>query len=215
MMQHNVKVSFVLSIFIAILAAIASAEGLFLSGLYRDNLLVISAWKGNDLVTLFIMVPILVTALFLSARGSQRALLVWMGALDYMLYNYAFYLFAGAFNWFFLVYTASLGLSIFALIFGLVSLDASTFAQRFRSKTPVKWIAGYMLLSALGLSIVYLAQSIGFIFTRQLPAVVTRTNHPTSIVFALDLTLLIPVMILGAIWLLQRKPWGLSGAEKS
>jgi heme/copper-type cytochrome/quinol oxidase subunit 4 len=37
---------------------------------------------------------------------------------------------------------------------------------------------------------------------------VTRTEHPTSIVFALDLTLLIHVMSLGAIWLLQRKPWG-------
>lgn len=34
----------------------------------------------------------LVVALILSRRGSQRAQLVWLGMLDYMLYNYAFYL---------------------------------------------------------------------------------------------------------------------------
>jgi hypothetical protein len=131
-----------------------------------------------------------------------------MGVLDYLLYNYAFYLFAAAFNPFFLIYTALLGLSMFALIFGLVGLDVQAIAKRFRSKTPINWIAGYMLFSAIGLSGVYLTQSIGFIFTGQLPAIVTRTEHPTSIVFALDLTLLIPVLSLGAIWLLQRKPWG-------
>lgn len=207
-MKNGFKTSLVLSFLIAILAIVASAGGLFLQGLYRDNQLVMSAWKGNDLVTLFVVVPILITALFFAMRGSQRSHLVWMGTLDYMLYNYAFFLFAASFNWFFLIYAAILGLSIFALIFGLVSLDASAIAHRFRTRTPIKWIAVYMLLSAIGLSVVYLAQSIQFIFTGQLPSTVIRTGHPTSIIFALDLTLLIPVMIVGAIWLLQRKPWG-------
>jgi hypothetical protein len=194
-----------LSAIVVILATIASAGGIFLNGLYRDNSFVISAWKGNDLVTLFIMVPILTVALILSRRGSQRAYLVWMGALDYMLYNYAFYLFAAAFNWFFLIYAALLGLSIFALLFGLVKINPGAIAQCFRAKTLWRWIVStYMLFSSIGLSVVYLAQSIGFIVTNQLPTVVTRTGHPTSIIFALDLTLL----ILGAIWLLQRQPWG-------
>jgi len=154
------------------------------------------------------MVPVLVAALVFSVRGSLRAQLVWMGALDYMLYNYAFYLFAAAFNWFFLVYAALLGLSIFALISGLVGLNVSEIAHRFHTRTPIKWIASYMLLSAIGPSVVYVVQSIGFILTGQLPSIISRTGHPTSIVFALDLTLLIPVMILGAIWLLQHEPWG-------
>jgi hypothetical protein len=208
MVPPHFRTAQTLSILIVFLTAIASAGGLFLSGLYRDNLLVMSAWKGNDLVTLFIAIPILVIALVLSRRGSQRAHLIWMGMLDYMLYNYAFYLFAAAFNKFFLVYAALLALSIFALIFGLANLNVEAIARRFRPTTPVKWIAGYMLLCAIGLSVVYLVQSIRFIFTGELPAVVTRTEHPTSVVFALDLTLLIPVMIVGAVWLLQRKPWG-------
>jgi hypothetical protein len=61
---------------------------------------------------------------------------------------------------------------------------------------------------------VYVGQSVGFIVTGQLPGIVVKTAHPTSMVFALDMTLVIPFFILGAIWLLQRKPWGylLAGA---
>lgn len=202
------KIATTLSILIAVLAAAASVGGLTIPGLYRDNLLVTSAWKGNDLVTLFLAVPLLVASLALSRRGSTRAFLVWMGVLDYMLYNYAFYLFGSAFNWFFLVYVALFGLAIFALIFGLSSLDLARLSRSIGPRMPVKWIAGYMLFVAAGLSAVYVAQTVNFLLTDVVPPIVVQTAHPTSVVFALDLTLLVPFLTLGAIWLLARKPWG-------
>jgi hypothetical protein len=128
--------------------------------------------------------------------------------LNYMLYNYAFYLFAAAFNWFFLIYVALFALSIFALIFGLVNIDANRIGQKFREKTPVKWISGYMLFVAVGLTTIYVIQSLGFVVTGQLPPIIVKTGHPTSVIFALDLSLLAPVFVLGAIWLWKRKPWG-------
>ena len=207
-MKPNLPVAYLLTVLIALLAIAASTGGLFLHGLYRDNLFVTSAWKGNDLVTLFVVVPLQLVALFLAVRGSLRAQLVWLGTLDYMLYNYAFYLFAATFNWFFLLYVALLGLSIFALIFGLVNLDIDAIGKRVRKGIPVRWIAGYMLLVAAGLTLIYTAQSIAFIFTGEVPPIVALSEHPTNIVFALDLTLLVPFLALGAFWLLQRKVWG-------
>jgi hypothetical protein len=204
----KLKPAWNLSILIAALAALASFGGLFLAGLYRDNDFVQSTWLGNDVVTLFLAVPILAGALIFARRGSLRAQLVWMGMLDYLLYNYAFYLFGAAFNAFFLLYVALFGLSIFALIFGLANLDANGIAEQFHPRTPVRLIAGYMLVVAAGLTTVYLAQSIGFIVTGDLPSIVARSGHPTSIVFALDLTLLIPFFALGAVWIVQCKPWG-------
>jgi len=153
-------------------------------------------------------VPILGAALIFSARGSVKAQLVSMGVLDFMLYNYAFYLFGTAFNALFLVYTALLGLAIFALIFGLANINASGTGQQFRAKTPVYWIGGYFLFVAAGLSAVYVMQSVGYIASGQMPGIVTLSGHPTSIVFALDLTLLVPWLVLGAVRLMQRKPWG-------
>jgi hypothetical protein len=208
MIQTKFKTTHILSISVVILTTIASAGGLLLDGLYRDNLFVTSAWKGNDVITLFVAVPLLVIALIYAKRGSQRAFLLWMGVLDYTLYNYAFYLFGAAFNWFFLIYTALLGLSIFALIFGLVNLDMNGIMQAVRERMPIKWIAAYMLFIATSLTAIYVLQSLGFIFTGEIPAIVTRTGHPTSIVFALDLTLLVPFLSLGAIWLLRHKAWG-------
>jgi len=208
MPETKLKPVTTLSILIAILASFVSAGGLLLDGLYRDNAFVTTTWLGNDAVTLFLAVPILVAATILSNRGSMKAQLIWMGALDYMLYNYAFYLFGAAFNGFFLIYAALLALSIFALIFGLIKLDVNGISQQVKKNAPVKWIGGYFLFVASGLGLVYLIQSIGFIFTEDVPAIVTMSGHPTNVVFALDLTLLIPWLILGALWLMKRQPWG-------
>lgn len=193
---------------IVLLAVIASAGGLFFTSVYRDNDFVKMTWLGNDAVTLFLAAPILVAALVFSQRGSLKAQLVWMGMLDYMLYNYAFYLFGTAFNVFFLIYVALLGLSIFALIFGLTNLDVNRISQQVRERMPVKWIGGYFLFVAFGLSAVYLSQSIGFIFTGQVPSIVTASGNPTNLIFALDLTLLVPWLVIGALWLVKRQPWG-------
>jgi hypothetical protein len=208
MSNTKLKSAYVLSAIIAVLALVASAGGLFIDGLYRDNALVTAGWYGNDLVTLAVAIPILVASLVLSVRGSERAQLVWLGMLDYTLYNFAFYLFGTAFNGFFLIYVTLFTLSIFALIFALANVDVNGIGQKFRTSTPGKWIAGYMVFVAVGLSVVYVAQSLGFIATGQLPQIVTLTGHPTSVVFALDLSLVVPWFVLGAIWLWQRRPWG-------
>lgn len=202
------KKPYALSIIIAILAALTSIGGLLLPDMYRDNPFVKTTWLGNDAVTLFVAIPILVAALVYSERGSSKWQLIWMGILDYMLYNYAFYLFGAAFNVFFLMYATLLALSIFALIFGLTDLDVNKISLLVRKEAPVKWIGGYFLFVASGLGLVYLIQSISFIATGNVPAIVTMSGHPTNIVFALDLTLLIPWLILGALWLMKRQPWG-------
>lgn len=208
MSKSKMKSAYILSVIILILATTSALGGLFIPNLYRDNDFVIPLWKVNDLVTLLVAVPMLITALILSRRGSQRALLVWLAMLNYMLYNYAFYLFGAAFNWYFLIYVALFTLSMFALIFGLVNIDANQIGKNFRNKTPVKWISSYMLFVSVGLTTLYIIQSLGFVATGQLPPIVVKTGHPTSVIFALDLSLLVPVFVLGAIWLWKRRPWG-------
>jgi hypothetical protein len=128
--------------------------------------------------------------------------------LAYTLYNFAYYLFGAAFNSLFLIYVALFDLSMFALIFALVRLDVNDIGRGFRASTPVRWIAGYMGFVALGLTVVYGAASLDFVATGQVPEIVTLTGHLTSIVYALDLTLVVPWFVLGAIWLWQRRPWG-------
>lgn len=208
MMTPEFRPVIILSAIIAILATVASAGGLLLDGLYQDNAFVTALWGGNDLVTLVLAVPMLIAAMTLARRGSHRALLVWLAMLNYMLYNFAFYVFAAAFNWFFLIYVALFTLSAIALIFGLARIDTREISQRFRPGTPIKLISSYLLLVGIGLSTIYVIQSLGFIIDDTLPEIVVNTGHPTSVIFAVDLSLLVPVFIIGAIWLWRRQPWG-------
>jgi hypothetical protein len=206
--RTNPTAAYILSAIIAILTVVASAGGLFIDHLYRDNAFATSAWRGTDLATLVIAVPILIAALILSLRGSLRAQLVWLGMLDYTLYNYAYYVFGAAFNRFFLIYVALFTLSLFALIFGLAKIDVKGIRHRFRARTPVKWIASYMLFVAIGIGGLWIAQSLSFVVSGQVPQFIIDVAHPTSVVFALDLSLVVPFLALGAIWLWQRQPWG-------
>lgn len=208
MFQSKFRISYVLTIIIAILATIASGGGLFIYGLYRDNSLVISAWHGNDFVTLVIAIPLMVASLIYAIRGSQKAQLVWIGTLGYMLYNYIFYLYGAAFNRFFLIYVLLFTLSIYALVFAMIRIDVRAVSQEFRVGTPVKWISGFMMFFAVLLGVLWIAMSLSFVFTGQVPTPILQTDHPTGVVFATDLSLLIPALIYGATLLWKRKPWG-------
>ena len=207
MFRTKFKTSIMLSKVIAVLAVIASAGGL-LGDFYRDNALIKAAWHGNDLVTLFVAVPMMLLALRYALGGTGRAQLIWMGTLWYMIYNYIFYLYGAVFNVFFLVYAALFTLSIATLILILINIEVQSIVQQFQARTPVKWISGFMLFFSVLLGGIWVALSLSFIFTGQVPQAIIQTGHPTGVVFATDLSLLIPAMVLSAILLWKRQPWG-------
>ena len=92
MFRTTPTTAYALSTIIAILTIVACVGGLFIDDQYRDNAFAASAWRGTDLATLVIAVPMSIGALVFSLRGAIRAQLVWLGMLDHKLYNYAFYL---------------------------------------------------------------------------------------------------------------------------
>lgn len=47
-----------------------------------------------------------------------------------------------------------------------------------------------------------------FVATGAVPHSIVASGHPTGVVFALDLTLLVPCFVMGGIWLWKRWPWG-------
>lgn len=209
-MQAKLQTPCVLSLIIAMLAAVASAGGLFFPGLYRDNVLITCAWRGNDLITLAVAVPGLLVSMLFALRGSQKALLVWAGMLGYMVYNYIFYLYGAVFNVFFLLYVLLFTLSIYAIISVMIKLDVQAITNQFRARTPVKWIGGFMVFFAVLLGAMWIAMSLSFVFTGVVPQPILQTGHPTGVVFATDLSLLVSAMVIGGVLLWRRRSWGYS-----
>ncbi len=207
-METKWRLPCLLSALIAVLAAAASFGGLFFPGLYRDNALITCAWRGNDFITLAAAVPGLMVSMLLTVRGSKRAHLIWAGMLGYMVYNYIFYLYGAAFNVFFLPYVLLFTLSIYALILTVAKLDVPAVHRQLSPRTPVRFIGGFMVFFAALLGAMWVAMSLSFVFTGIVPQPILQTGHPTGVVFATDLSLLVPAMALGGVLLWKRRPIG-------
>jgi hypothetical protein len=175
--------------------------GGFFGELYGDEEWIENAFYGTDLVTLFLVVPMMIASLVQTLKGSERARLVWMGLLGYTAYNYAFYLFGAQFNPLFLVYVALFSLSIYALVLVVSATDIKALGHRFDSHTPRKLVSLFLLLVSLPLGIFELSQCLGYLFTGKLPQV-------PSLIFALDLSIIVPTTALSAVLLWRRHPWG-------
>ncbi len=145
--RGNFRAAYVLSVIVVLLATVVSVVGLCFPGLYpRESGNGTSL--GNDLVTLVVAVPTLTLAMICSAHGSVRARLLWLGALSYMLYNFAFYVFGIPVTKLFLPWIVVFVLSGFALALGMGNLDVESIAGRFSSRTPARWIAAYLFFAA-------------------------------------------------------------------
>lgn len=205
--RHQIAVG--LSLVILFLMIAQAAIGLAFAGLYRDNAFVRSAWYGNDLVSLLIASPLLAGVLLWLRRHSTRAKFLLLGVLAYVFYNYAFYVFGAALNSFFLLYVALITLSAYALILGVSGFNIEELNAIRWSSVPIKPICSYMFLWGVFLSALWSLQSLNFAVTGTMPAIVTATAHPTNITAALDLSIMVPAVILGATLLWKRSPWGL------
>jgi hypothetical protein len=103
---------------------------------------------------------------------------------------------------------ALLTLALYALIFAFIKVDVKKISSQFRKSTPVKLISGYMLFFAVFLGSLWIIRAVNFIITGQVPQDIIKTGHPTAVVYATDLSLLIPALVMSAILLWRREPWG-------
>jgi hypothetical protein len=196
-----------LTAIVVVLGAAAAISGLLVDGLYRDNPSTAAGWRANDLVTL-VTLPLLVGAYARARRGSSRGCLLWLGVLWYLVYNYAFYLVGTALNDVFLLYAALVAAGMWALGVGLAGTDVGGIARRLRPTAPARWVAGYLALAAVGLAGAWTAQSLAFALDGTVPQIMLDTDSKTPIVFALDLTLVVPTMLVAAGLLWRRRAWG-------
>lgn len=206
--QARLRSCYRASALVGLLLAVAAAVGLLVPGTYRGNTaFAAAAFRGTDLVSLAVALPLLVGSLWLASRGSRRALLVWLGALGYVAYTYL-YAFAIAWNRLFLVYVALLSLSLFTLARALLALDASELAGRFGGRAPVRGVGAFLWLVGGMLGLVELVQVVPALLGGQVPEVVLKTGHPTGVIYVLDLGLVVPLLLLAGRWVRAGRPVG-------
>jgi hypothetical protein len=76
-----------LTLLILVVLPLATLIGLLASGFYRDTAWMIPQARGQDLVTLLTIEPLLIVALLVYRKRPLAAMLAWAGALSYVLYT--------------------------------------------------------------------------------------------------------------------------------
>jgi hypothetical protein len=195
------------TVVVAALLAVAAVAGMFGDAYQSATPFARNAYRGADLVSLVLALPMLVLAAVAARRGSTRGLLLWLGAIAYIVYQYAY---TFAFDWsrLFPVYLVLLSLSGFTLARALIALDLAQVVGRFSRRTPVRVVGAYLVGVGVCLGLMEAAQVVSALVTGEVPRIVAATGHPTSPVYILDLGLVVPLMLLAAVWLRARRPWG-------
>jgi hypothetical protein len=188
-------------------AAVVSAVSLRWPSIYREQDPWFRAvWHGNDWVTLVVAVPVLLLALVFACRGSRRGALITYGALGYMLYNYAYYLFGARINALFPAYVVLWVLAAIALMLSLPGVDAEKLAAAFEE--PIwceKVSASYMAFTGIGLGLAWIGQWVSIVFAGAKPSL---GEQGFQLVAAMDLSFMVPFFLIGAVLLWLRRPWG-------
>jgi hypothetical protein len=176
-------------------------------GLYRyDTINSSSQEVGQDIVTLVIGVPLLITGVVLSRKGSLRGRLLLTGGLGYFLYTYASMSFLTAFNPLFLVYVALFSLSLFGFILALSGLNPDEVLGHVTDHFPRRTIATYFIVVAAFLAMAWLGLVVPAMLKGTPPA--GLESAITMIIQALDLGVIVPTGLITATLLLKSRPWG-------
>lgn len=213
-----------LSLFIAILAFIAAAAGLFVQGgdgpvafttvrgqtvqllgegLYRyDTIFNGAGFKGQDLTTLVLLAPLLLVTVAFYRRGSLRGGLLLLGALGNALYVYASMALNAAYNPLFLLYVVLFSASLYAFALHFTNFDLSPLVVRLPRRGP----AIFMFASGLITAVVWAGPLAGALFTGQPPD--DLGSYSTFVTYALDLAIITPATFIAGFLILRREALG-------
>ncbi len=193
---------------IAPLLAIAARCGIFIHGLYRDTPYFAVQAVAQDFISLTVVLPTVVISAFLARRGSQRALLVWLGALVYLVYSYAIDAFVVRFNSMFLVYVALLGCSLYALIGGLATASVVSIKASFTEHTPIRTVSTFLAMLAVLFYALWLRETVPALLSGAVPPSVQQNGTATNAVHVLDMAWMLPAFLITAITLWRNRALG-------
>jgi len=198
---------------LAAVTTVGAAGTFWLEDLQRGTPVMEGSARGTALVMLVIAVPMLLVGMASAARGSVRGLFAWLGATAYITYNALLFLLAMPFNALFLVYEATLGLSLATLIAAWVRLEPRAVTSAL-ARAPARALAVYMGSIVVLNSLAWLGAVVPELGSKETPRFLVGSGLATNPVYVFDLAVWLPLAGVAAVWLWQRRPVGyvLAGA---
>ena len=215
--KGDLVLAYILSAATAVLVASVSVAGLALgrASLYGPDAalaagvatstagIVVPGFFAHDLFNLAVGLPLLLATLWAARRGSLVGLLLWPGALFYVLYSYAQYLLGAPFGPLFLAYVLLVVLSAYATIDSVAIIDGTTVRQRMSGTVRARTVGGILVALAL----LTLGQDAGGAIATAVGGG-NSTEPLARAVWTADLTINVPATLVGGVLLWRRAALG-------
>lgn len=209
MTTQNMKSITILTTLLAVALTAASYSGAFVAGTYaRETASLAAQGIGQDLVDLFLVVPLLLISLVFVRRQSRAAQLIFAGTLFYILYSFVIYSFGIHFNRMFLVYTITLGLSLYTFILVMSDLSKIGVENWFGEKTPTRSVGIFLIVVAAMFYLLWLKDVIPAVLKNTIPSSVSDINLQVNPVHVLDIGIALPGLVLTAVLLMRKRRLG-------
>jgi hypothetical protein len=197
---------FMASFGIALLVTLASLLGLLASWPYQketENWLLQA--RGQDLGNLLAVV-VLVWSATRIRTGSMGATQLWVGTLFYLLYAYIVYAFAVHFGRLFLVYVAILGSVFYTLIAGLSTRVRPAAYPHGAARAFAAWV---LIGTGALFALLWLSELAPATISGQPPPSLEVAGLIVNPVHVIDLSLVLPGMVIIGVLALRGNPTGL------
>jgi hypothetical protein len=193
----------------ALLAVVGSAVGLSpAANIYgQETADLADQATAQDLTNLLLVAPLVLVLGWRAHRGHLAAYLGWLGCVAFTVYNYAIYAFSIHFGPLFLVWIGVLGLSIFALLGSLATVDTGAIKACFAGR-PLRWPGWYLIVVAALFTLLWLSQILPDLLAQRPSRSASEWNVPTSPVHVLDLAFFLPAAATTGVLVLRRHRWG-------
>lgn len=180
---------------------------LYGKGIYQnDSISMVAQGKAQDIVTVFLGIPLLMISLYLSRKGLIKGRLLLAGTLGYFLYTYISYVFLWMYNPLFLVYIILMSASFFSFTLTMMSFDLENLSLYFDKKLPVKFIGGFQIFFGTILLILWLGRILPTLINGIPP--IGLEHYTTFVIQGMDLGFIVPAAFLSGVLILKRKPFG-------
>jgi hypothetical protein len=186
--KGNLRLPTALSLLVVVVVAAASLAGWFFSSALYPTPQAIQSFVANDVVNLFLGLPVLLASMAAARRGKLIGLLFWPGGLLYVFYNYLAYLVGVPLGWPWLLYLPLVLASLAALLLLLRQIDGAKVRARLQGGVHERFGGGALVLFGV------------FVVLRDLGVLVSAQTDAT-VNLALELPVIIADLVLSIAWI--------------
>lgn len=204
-MTFDIRTNRVLWLLTAALTLIAAAIGLARPSIYEPVVRndIIPGVFTQDILAVVAALVLMSLALVADAHHFRKAIICF-GVLGFIFYAYGIYVIEQIYTSLYPLYLALFGMSLFSLIYGLVSIKSPPH----KGLTLPAWLrigsAGFAVFVAVIFNLIWLGQLLPLLRTAD------RIEYTFS-VYIIDLALIMPAFLISAILALQDRLLGLVG----